>query len=119
LSVDQLNRLELVLMPYGLKLLDREWQGWNAQYRFRCARGHEMMRSDSHLLYHLVVCPACRDEEALKQLDVLARSNGGRCMSGLYAGRTARYRFVCQYGHVFEKTAGNLLKGSCCVSCAR
>jgi hypothetical protein len=77
------------------------------------------MRSGSHLLYHLIVCPACRDEVALKQLDVLARSRGGRCVSGTYAGRTARYQFVCHHGHVFEKTAGNLQKGSWCVSCAR
>ncbi|KGV07343.1 hypothetical protein [Burkholderia pseudomallei] len=119
MSVDQLERLREALLPYGFKLLRLEWHGWNAQYRVRCRNGHEVSRSGSHLYYHLVTCPTCRDEESLRQLDQLARQAGGRCLSAKYAGRTARYQFVCREGHTFEKTAGNLQKGSWCVLCAR
>lgn len=119
LPVDQLKRLRQALLPYGLKLLESEWHGWNAQYRFRCRRGHELSRSGTHLLYTLVTCPACRDQEALLHMHQVARKAGGRCLSDRYAGRNARYQFVCHEGHVFEKTASNLLKGSWCVPCAR
>lgn len=119
LPVDQLKRLRQALLPYGLKLLESEWHGWNAQYRFQCRRGHELSRSGAHLLYTLVTCPACRDQEALLHLDRVARKAGGRCLSDRYAGRNARYQFVCHEGHHFEKTAGNLQKGSWCVQCAR
>lgn len=119
LPVDQLKRLRQALLPYGLKLLESEWHGWNAQYRFQCRRGHELSRSGAHLLYTLVTCPACRDQEALLHLDRVARKAGGRCLSDRYAGRNARYQFVCHEGHHFEKTAGNLQKGSWCVLCAR
>ncbi len=61
MSVDQLKRLRKALVPYGLKLLSEEWQGWHAQYRIRCRRGHEVSRSGAHLLYHLVTCPSCRE----------------------------------------------------------
>lgn len=105
-------------MPYGFKLLKSEWHGWNAQYRVRCRNGHEVSRSGSHLYYHLVACPTCRDEESLRQLDERARQAGGRCLSERYSGRTARYRFMCREGHVFEKTAANLHKGSWCVPCS-
>lgn len=117
LPVDQLKRLRQALLPYGLKLLESEWHGWNAQYRFRCRRGHELSRSGSHLLYTLVACPACRDQDALLYLDRVARKAGGRCLSDRYAGRKASYEFVCREGHVFEKTAGNLQKGVVRIVC--
>ncbi len=119
MSVDSLKRLRGALLPYGFKLLKSNWQGWNAQYRFRCGNGHEISRSGSHLYYHIVACPTCRNEESLRQLDQLARQAGGRCLSEQYVGRTASYQFVCREGHVFEKTASNLQKGSWCVLCAR
>lgn len=119
MSVDQLKRIREALSPYGLKLLKSDWRGWNAQYRFRCSNGHEVSRSGSHLYYNLIACPTCRDEESLRQLDQLARQAGGRCLSAKYAGRPARYQFVCREGHTFEKTASNLQKGSWCVLCAR
>ncbi|WP_232434605.1 hypothetical protein [Burkholderia ubonensis] len=118
LSADQLKTLRRALAPHGLKLLESEWRGWHAQYRFRCRMGHELTRTGSHLFYHLVRCPACRGDEALQHLDRLARRAGGRCVSDRYIGRTARYQFVCREGHAFEKSVDSLEKGSLCVKCA-
>lgn len=119
MSVDQLKRLRDALMPYELNLLESEWRGWHAHYRFRCREGHELSRSGAYMLRKMVACPACRDEEALRRLDQVAREAGGRCLSEQYAGRKALYQFVCREGHVFEKTAHNLMKGTWCVPCAR
>ncbi|WP_175948410.1 hypothetical protein [Burkholderia pyrrocinia] len=119
MSTDHLKRLRDALLPSGSKLLESEWQGWHSQYRFRCGKGHELTRSGSHLFYHLVRCPTCRDEDALRRLDQLARQAGGRCLSDRYVGRTARYQFVCREGHAFEKSVDSLEKGSWCVQCAR
>ncbi|MCA8031014.1 hypothetical protein [Burkholderia cepacia] len=119
MPTDHLKQLRKSLLPYGLKLLESEWHGWHAQYRFRCRKGHELGRSGSHLYYHLVACPACRNDEALRRLDMLARAAGGRCISDCYTGRGKRYQFICRAGHVFEKLVDSLEKGSWCVVCAR
>jgi hypothetical protein len=119
LSVDQLKRLRKALVPYGLKLLSEEWEGWHAQYRIRCRRGHEVSRSGAHLLYHLVTCPSCREDEALRKLRDFARQAGGKCITNRYAGRKARYRFVCRHGHEFEKSPESLERGSWCIVCSR
>ncbi|WP_244101361.1 hypothetical protein ACN9MG_28810 [Burkholderia ambifaria] len=119
MPADHLKQLRKALSLYGLKLLEPEWHGWNAQYRFRCRKGHEVSRSGSHLFYHLATCPACRDDEALRRLDKLARAAGGRCISDCYTGRGKRYQFICRAGHVFEKSVDSLEKGSWCVICAR
>lgn len=119
MPVDQLPRLRKALKTHGLKLLESEWRGWNAQYRFLCRKGHESSRSGSTLLFTLDTCPGCRAAEALQRLAQVAESEGGRCLSRTYSGRHASYQFVCREGHVFEKTAVNLLKGSWCRTCAR
>ncbi|MDP9587291.1 UNVERIFIED_ORG: hypothetical protein J2791_006625 [Burkholderia contaminans] len=119
MALDQLKRMREALRPYGLKLLESEWRGWNAQYRFRCRKGHESSRCGSYLFYTMVQCPACRVDEVLRQIHQLARQAGGRCLSEQYAGRGSPLQFVCKAGHVFEKTAENLRKGSWCVLCAR
>lgn len=119
MTTDQLKRLGEALKPYGLKLLASQWKGWNEPYAFRCRKGHELTRTGICLFYRLVACPACRDHEALQRIHQIARDAGGRCLSEQYAGRAARYRFVCNEGHAFEKTAANLQAGSWCVPCAR
>ena len=119
MSLDQLKRMREALRPYGLKLLESEWKGWHAQYRFRCRKGHESSRCGSYLFYTMVQCPACRVDDVLRQIHQLARHAGGRCLSEQYAGRGTRLQFVCKAGHVFEKPAENLRKGSWCVLCAR
>ncbi len=119
MSTEYFKRLREALTPYGLELLDSEWQGWNAQYSFRCKQGHETSRSGSHLLYSLVHCPGCRDDEALEQMRQIARAAGGRCLAERYVDRDTRYSFVCREGHVFEKTRKKLLEGTWCIPCAR
>ncbi|NKA07321.1 hypothetical protein GO298_02587 [Ralstonia solanacearum] len=118
LPVNHLKRLRQALAPHGLKLLASEWQGMNAQYRFRCKSGHELSRSGSHLLYKLVECPTCRDVRRLEQLRDAARRAGGQCLAEQYAGRSARYHLICRDGHTFDKSGDKLLAGSWCPECA-
>lgn len=118
MTTDQLKRLREALKPYGLKLLESQWKGLHEQYAFRCRKGHELTRTGICLFDRLTACPAC-DDEALQRLHQIARDAGGRCLSEQYAGRSARYRFVCNEGHAFEKTAVKLKAGTWCVLCAR
>ena len=119
LANDQLKRLREALRPYGIALLDTEWNGWNAQYRFQCESGHELSRSGSYLFYSMTICPGCRDEASLRALHRIAREAGGRCLTDAYLGPNGRYAFACREGHVFEKTGKKLIEGTWCAACAR
>ena len=114
-----LARVRERLAESGHKLLDTEWRGWNALYRFRCAHGHEASRTGSHASRFLVDCPKCRDAEKLARLQQVARQAGGECLSDTYAGRSTTYRFRCGLGHEFEARASKILEGSWCKHCAR
>ena len=113
-----LARVRERLAESGHELLDAEWRGWNAPYRFRCAHGHEAVRSGSHASRFLIDCPMCRDIERLARLQEIARKAGGECLSERYAGRSAMYRFRCGLGHEFEARFSKIVEGTWCRRCA-
>ncbi|XNL06923.1 hypothetical protein Q2T91_11185 [Ralstonia pseudosolanacearum] len=114
-----LARVRERLSERGHELLDTEWRGWNASYRFRCAHGHETSRTGSHASRFLIECPTCRDAEKLARLQQVARQAGGECLSSIYVGRSAMHRFRCGHGHEFEARASKVIEGSWCRHCAR
>ncbi|MDO3615312.1 hypothetical protein Q3O97_05600 [Ralstonia pseudosolanacearum] len=114
-----LARVRERLAESGHELLDTEWLGWNAPYRFRCAHGHEASRTGNHANRFLIACPTCRAAERLARLQQVARQAGGECLSDTYIGRAAMYRFRCGLGHEFEARASKVIGGSWCKHCVR
>lgn len=53
--------------------------------------------------------PATQREPMLDRLRRRVEASGWQCLSDTWAGRTARYRFACARGHVFERIAAPLL----------
>lgn len=114
-----LERLRACLAEMGHELLDTEWRGWSAPYRFRCAHGHEVCRTGNHASRFLISCPTCRATEQLGRLQQLAQQAGGECLSETYTSSEAMYRFRCRVGHEFEARAAKIISGSWCKHCAR
>jgi len=116
---EHLSRLKEALKAQGHRLLETEWLGWNAGYRFRCTKGHLNSRSGTQIIRVAVGCPTCRALEALQRLRALAKLNGGTCLTGEYLGRETRHEFRCAQGHIFEAAARKIVEGSWCRKCAQ
>ncbi|MDO3559676.1 hypothetical protein [Ralstonia pseudosolanacearum] len=112
-----LARLRERLAQQGHTLLDDEWRGRAARYRFRCAHGHETSRSGAHALRFLIDCPACEAEAKLTRLQQIVRQAGGECLSTSYSNSRDTYRFRCRLGHEFETRGARVLAGSWCRYC--
>ncbi|MHC6083193.1 hypothetical protein ACYT85_08120 [Ralstonia solanacearum] len=113
-----LARLRERLAQKGHTLLDDEWRGENARYRFRCAHGHETSRTGARALRFLIDCPTCEAEAKFARLQQIARQAGGECLSTSYINSTAKYRFRCRLGHEFETRSGGVMAGKWCRRCA-
>jgi hypothetical protein len=81
-----LSRLKAALEAQGHRLLETEWLGWNAGYRFRCTKGHLNSRSGTQIIRVAVGCSTCRALEALQWLRALAKLNGGTCLTRRISG---------------------------------
>ena len=114
-----LARLRARLAQKGHTLLDTEWRGWNAAYRFCCAQGHEASRSGSHAIRFLIDCPTCEVAEKLARLQQIADRAGGECLSSAYLGHDTKHHFRCRLGHAFQARASKVMEGQWCQQCAR
>ncbi|MEF2253403.1 hypothetical protein [Ralstonia solanacearum] len=117
-SSPHLAKLRERLAQKGHTLLDDEWRGRGASYRFRCTHGHEMSRNGARVLRILINCPACAADAKLGRLQQIARQAGGECLSTRYSKVTDTYRFRCRLGHEFEARGERILAGNWCRHCA-
>ncbi|WP_230426015.1 hypothetical protein [Ralstonia syzygii] len=113
-----LDRMRGQLAQKGHTLLDNEWRGQRASYRFRCVHGHETSRSGVRVLRFLIDCPTCEAEAKLARLQQIAQQAGGECLSTRYSNSAAKYPFRCRLGHEFETRGDRVLMGGWCPRCA-
>lgn len=56
-------------------------------------------------------------EEYLKEIQEIAKSNGGECLSNHYINTITKLKFRCGEGHVWEAAPRNIKKGTWCPKC--
>ena len=56
--------------------------------------------------------------EKLKTLKKIAKSRGGKCLSGEYVNTFTKLSWKCTKGHKWEDTPNNIKKGKWCKECA-
>ena len=110
----------------GVTCLDTTWHGSQHRYRFLCEHGHESLRTVT-AQRRRPDCPVCtheRNGQARLKTDNLvwfkdyAKFRGGRCLSTVYLGARANYRFRCAHGHEWEASGTNIYAGKWCGACA-
>jgi hypothetical protein len=113
------RRLRETAMAYGFTLLSTTWQGVGAKYRFRCKRGHEILRDGTTMRVGKGQCRQCiRDEMAQRFFDSLTQS-GYTCLEAGFLGRQVPHRLTCSHGHAWTTRARKILDGHGCPQCAR
>ncbi len=121
-AADPANCLKQAADAAQVELLDTDWQGAHGRYRLRCTAGHVWVRSASQITTKApVACPVCRDLQRLARVAAAAERNGSVCLNTAWRGPDANYRFRCAHGHLWERSAKNVLyrTGGTCPQCER
>lgn len=109
----------------GGQCLTTEYDGMDGRYRFVCAIGHAF-ETTAEIVLGGSWCTACsttrkaerrRIEGGLLLIQQRARERGGECLSTVYNGRTAKYRFRCAQGHEWEATGTEIMRTAWCQQC--
>jgi hypothetical protein len=119
---ERLSDLHAIARGHGGVCLDETYQGSNAQYRFRCAKGHEWS-AWGNLVLRGTWCRHCANQAkrlTIEQMDDIARERGGRCLSEEYLGNNVKLTWQCERGHVWETTPNTVRnRGAWCPLCFR
>jgi hypothetical protein len=109
----------------GGKCLSRRFMGMGARLKFRCRLGHEWATVPSVIIKgHW--CPRCAAANrglarrlTLDEMQKIARSRGGECLSGKYINANSPLRWRCHDGHVWRAIPNSIKRGSWCQKCSR
>ena len=116
------QRCNALIVKKGGMRLDSQWGTVDHPIRIRCTNGHEWSATPASLMYMNSWCPECcreRKRIGLSQVQAVAMSFGGRCLSTEYTNNQSHLEFECLEGHVFSSSTKNLLRGRWCPSCRK
>ena len=104
--------------------LSTEYLGLHAYLKFRCKIGHDFQTRPKKIIYDESWCPLCRgqhySEHSLLTFQLIAKKNGGECLSDKYNGIRNKLHFKCHIGHEWSAIAHNILhQKSWCPICAK
>ncbi|OJA64492.1 hypothetical protein BGV68_01410 [Burkholderia ubonensis] len=88
--------------------------------QWQCAEGHTWLapwfRVSKGQWCHL--CAVKARTRTIEQMQELAQSRGGRCLSTVYPGAHGKIEWQCAKGHVWHASVNSVWRGSWCPECA-
>ena len=104
----------------GGTCLSATYNGAKASYKWQCARGHEWVAQAGPIILRGTWCLKCGLQKyTIEDLRKCAVKKGGNCLSPIYKGVKARYRWRCANGHEWMATAAPIInRGVWCPGCA-
>lgn len=106
----------------GGKCLSDKYVNIKTKLLWQCAKGHTWEAVPGSLITQGTWCPICAGHKklSLKDMQDLAISRGGKCLSDKYVGIDTKYQWQCSLGHKFTATFNKVkLRGQWCPTCSK
>ncbi len=109
----------------GGKCLSPEYTGAFHKLQWECKEGHTWVADASSIVHHDTWCAKCsrkasgdRKRGTLRQMQQLAETKGGKCLSDTYTHSKIKLQWQCAEGHVWSASSGNISNGAWCSKCS-
>ena len=118
------KQLESIAKKTGGKVLSPGYLGSEHHLEFQCKEGH-IFRSKPANVKSGKWCPKCwyaksadQRRYTIEMMHDKARSFGGRCLSKVYSGSSAKLTWRCKEGHTWVAVPGSVFQDHWCPECA-
>ena len=120
------NDARALAISRGGALISDYYINNNTRLRWRCAQGHEWEATPGSIKRG-TWCPICGDKRSGRkrtkhtsdEMNALAKTKGGSCISGTYINSRSRFRWRCVIGHEWETQASVVMAGHWCPKCEK
>jgi hypothetical protein len=104
----------------GGECLSAKYQNNNQNLLWRCKEGHTW-NANANNVKGGTWCPHCATNIRLtiEEMHLLAKKNGGKCLSSVYVNSKIPLKWQCKNNHVWVALPTNVKSGSWCDICAR
>jgi hypothetical protein len=122
-----IHDLQDLASKFGGECLSEHFLGMNTKHLWRCAEGHQWEAIPQNIQTLGRWCPVCgrarsdrnRRKYTLKDMQNLAISFGGICLSSQFESVIKKLTWQCSEGHIWEANPHNVKNGGWCPVCAQ
>ncbi len=119
-SVYSLEGLNQIAKNKGGKCISIEYENCKTKMLWECEERHQWEAAAKKIMEG-TWCPYCSKNriygDALKALQEIAESRGGKCLSIEYVNCKTKMLWECKEGHIWQATANKIKSGSWCKKC--
>ena len=114
-----IEEMRTLAIARGGVCMSSEYISSKAKLIWRCAQGHRWQALATSVVQG-TWCPLCARNQrlGLSQLQDIASSRGGACLSEEYLNERTALSWRCSYGHRWKATPSKVKRGSWCPLCA-
>lgn len=115
-----IQEMQILASAKGGKCLSSEYINYETLLTWECALKHIWQASGGSIKYNKSWCPECAGNAkySIKDMNLLAEANGGRCISNTYKGIHSKLEWECYLGHNWKSSPIVMfLKENYCTVC--
>ena len=113
--------LNKIVKSKGGKCLSTDYNE-DKKMLFQCNYGHQWESLPNSIIYAKSWCPYCSGHtliNPLEELQQIAITKGGKCLSIEYINSQTKMKFECNESHQWEATPNHIKSGQWCPICAK
>lgn len=115
--ITSIEDLQRIARAKGGNCLSKVYTGKREKLLWKCRKGHEWKAVPSSVK-HGTWCPYCYGRgKTIRDMQRLAQSRGGRCLSSKYTNTRTKLRWQCRAGHKWTTIPKCILRGHWCPQC--
>ena len=116
---ETLALLNDIAAGHGGQCLSKVYVSDGTKLLWQCAQGHKWQAAPSYIKQG-TWCPFCAGtiRRTLKEMEAIAVSGGGSCLSPAYEGNHMKLVWECSQGHRWQATPAHIQQGEWCPKCA-
>ena len=114
-----IEEMQEIAESRGGKCLSKEYINNQTKLEWICSEGHKWKTVPSSVKQGSW-CPICAGNMKLtiEEMQEIAESRGGKCLSKEYIGSLNKLKWQCAEGHKWEASPNNVKQGSWCHRCS-
>ncbi len=115
-----LEEMRALAVSRGGKCISSTYLNRKTKLRWECTLGHQWDALPGQIIKGSW-CPQCSGNRRgeLAEMQAIAQSREGKCLSGKYINAITKLRWECKRGHQWEARPSDIKKGNWCPECAR
>lgn len=117
--MEPLTKMQTIAKQRGGKCLSTQYINSKEKLLWQCSKRHKWEATPFSIKVRKSWCPICARNQplGLENMQKLARSRSGKCLSVEYFNVKTSMLWQCKSEHIFKSTPDNIMQGRWCPFC--